>query len=173
MADAGLPVPPGFIVCTGSFEAFLANHEGVEFVRGLTGTLKGAGQSALEQTSALLRDWILSRPVPQAIQEAIRRSYLELGANALVAVRSSAVSEDGETASFAGQYETFLNLQGADAVISHVRECWASLFRPRAIFYRARNGSLHDLRMAVVVQEMALASISGGAYLTVSWGDCK
>jgi pyruvate,water dikinase len=78
-----------------------------------------------------------------------------------VAVRSSAVCEDGDTASFAGQQETFLNVCGSDAVTHSVRECWASFFSPRALFYRAKNGSLADTRMAVVVQEMACAEKSG------------
>src|SRR5262249_5957411 len=69
--------------------------------------------------------------------------------------------EDGTTASFAGQHETFLNIRGANAVVDHVRQCWASLFSPRAMFYRARRGTLHDLCMAVVVQEMALGEKSG------------
>jgi pyruvate,water dikinase len=76
-------------------------------------------------------------------------------------VRSSAVSEDGEAASFAGQQETFLSLRGADAVLHAVRECWASFFTPRAMFYRAQKGVLADVQMAVVVQEMVRAEKSG------------
>jgi pyruvate,water dikinase len=78
-----------------------------------------------------------------------------------VAVRSSAVSEDGEAASFAGQQETFLSLRGVDAVLHAVRECWASFFTPRAMFYRAQKGVLADVQMAVVVQEMVRAEKSG------------
>ena len=76
-------------------------------------------------------------------------------------MRSSAVGEDGEGASFAGQQETFLNVRGDDAVARDVRECWASFFAPRALFYRAQKGTLSDTRMAVVVQEMVLAEKSG------------
>ncbi len=76
-------------------------------------------------------------------------------------MRSSAVGEDGETASFAGQQETFLNVRGDEAVARDVRECWASYFAPRALFYRAQKGTLSDTRMAVVVQEMVLAEKSG------------
>ena len=79
----------------------------------------------------------------------------------LVAVRSSAVSEDGLTASFAGQQESYLNVPGGDAVLDRVRECWASFFSPRALFYRAQKAVLADTRMAVVVQEMVQADKSG------------
>ena len=79
----------------------------------------------------------------------------------LVAVRSSAVSEDGHTASFAGQQESYLNVSGGDAVLDRVRECWASFFSPRALFYRAQKAVLADTRMAVVVQEMVQADKSG------------
>ena len=84
-----------------------------------------------------------------------------MGDHTRVAVRSSAIGEDGETASFAGQQETFLNLRGADAVLQAVRDCWASFFSPRAMFYRAEKGDITDTRMAVVVQEMVLADRSG------------
>jgi pyruvate,water dikinase len=76
-------------------------------------------------------------------------------------VRSSAVSEDGGTASYAGQQETYLNVRGAEAVVHHVRQCWGSFFSPRALFYRAQKGALSDTSMAVVVQEMVAADKSG------------
>ena len=70
-------------------------------------------------------------------------------------------SEDGLTASFAGQQESYLNVRGGDAVLDRVRECWASFFSPRALFYRAQKAVLADTRMAVVVQEMVQADKSG------------
>jgi pyruvate,water dikinase len=71
------------------------------------------------------------------------------------------VAEDSETASFAGQQETFLNVDGADRVVSSIRSCWASFFSTRALFYRAQKGAIADLRMAVVVQRMVAAEKSG------------
>ena len=79
----------------------------------------------------------------------------------MLAARSRAVSEDGQTASFAGQQESYLNVRGGDQVLHRVRECWASFFSPRALFYRARKAVLADTRMAVVVQEMVQADKSG------------
>jgi len=161
MAGVGLPVPPGFIVCAASFQAFLESCDAPAFIRGCLSGLDVNDPGALDGASTALRTLILSKPMPDTIAQAIHEAYLGLGADALVAVRSSAASEDGETASFAGQHETFLNVQGINAVTGHVRQCWASLFSPRAMFYRARQGSLSDTRMAVVVQEMVLGETSG------------
>jgi pyruvate,water dikinase len=78
-----------------------------------------------------------------------------------VAVRSSACAEDSEAASFAGQQETYLHVRGGDQVRARIRDCWASFFSERALFYRAEKGSLDDLDMAVVVQRMVAADLAG------------
>jgi pyruvate,water dikinase len=90
----------------------------------------------------------------------IAAAYERLGAGP-VAVRSSACAEDSETASYAGQQETYLNVVGADDVCTRVVDCWASFFSERALFYRAQKGSLEDLQMAVVVQQMLDPEKSG------------
>ena len=161
MARAGLPVPPGFVVCSAAFQAFLESDGGVERVEALTSGLDVDDDLALELASVSLREFILSRTIPPSLEARIRDAYRNFGVDALVAVRSSAASEDSETASFAGQQETFLNVVGADCVAGRVRECWASFFTPRALFYRARKGVLSDTRMAVVIQEMVQADKSG------------
>jgi pyruvate,water dikinase len=76
-------------------------------------------------------------------------------------VRSSACAEDSEAASYAGQQETYLYVRGVDEVLVRVRDCWASFFSERALFYRRRKGSLDDLDMAVVVQRMVNADVAG------------
>jgi pyruvate,water dikinase len=176
MAGAGLPVPPGFVVCAATFRDFLDCHDGGDLIGHATRDLDVHADAALQRASEQIRRLILSNPLAEVTQQAIRSAYLELGTTsletgapttatpttgALVAVRSSAVSEDGEAASFAGQQETFLSLRGADAVLHAVRECWASFFTPRAMFYRAQKGVLADVQMAVVVQEMVRAEKSG------------
>lgn len=181
MARAGLPVPPGFVVGSAAFCDFLDCHDGVDLIGHATRDLDVHDDAALQRASEQIRRLILSHPLAEVTQQAIRSAYLELGttsletaaptteapttvapaSGALVAVRSSAVSEDGEAASFAGQQETFLSLRGADAVLHGVRECWASFFTPRAMFYRAQKGVLTDVQMAVVVQEMVRAEKSG------------
>jgi pyruvate, water dikinase len=161
MAGAGLPVPPGFVVCSAAFRDFLDRHDGVNLIAHAAKGLDVHDDTALQRASEQIRRLILSSPLAEVTQQAIRNAYLELGTEALVAVRSSAVSEDGEAASFAGQQETFLSLRGAGAVLHAVRECWASFFTPRAMFYRAQKGVLADIQMAVVVQEMVRAEKSG------------
>jgi pyruvate,water dikinase len=130
----GLPVPPGFVVSSDALQRVVDT----ERLRGLARAGDHDGAQALVHKTAA--------------PEAVRGAYDELGG--LVAVRSSACAEDSEAASFAGQQETFLNVLGSAEVSRHVVECWASFFAERALFYRARKGSLDDLRMAVVVQRM-------------------
>jgi pyruvate,water dikinase len=161
MSAAGLPVPPGFVVCATAFETYFEQCGGAKLARELVGTLNVSSDPALEEASRKLRGIILEHPLPSPTADAIDRCYRQLGTDALVAVRSSAVAEDSETASFAGQQETFLNVRGAGDVRQYVRECWASFFAPRALFYRATKGVLSDTRMAVVVQEMISAEKSG------------
>jgi pyruvate, water dikinase len=161
MATAGLPVPPGFVVTADAFRLFLESCDGASFVAGATGALDMDDMAAVEKASDGIRSLIVTTPIPPTIAEGIRAAHEQLEQGELVAVRSSAVSEDGSTASFAGQQETYLNVHGADAVLQRVRECWASFFSPRALFYRKQKGVLGDTRMAVVVQEMVLADTSG------------
>jgi pyruvate,water dikinase len=99
--------------------------------------------------------------MPDEIADAIKKAYRELGGG-FVAVRSSATAEDLPDASFAGQQSTFLNIRGEDAVIAAVQNCWASLFEPRAIFYRCENNYDHlDVGIAVPVQTMVQSEASG------------
>ncbi len=161
MSRAGLPVPPGFVVCAGAFQEFLAQRVGVERFLSIARELDVDDSAALDRASSEMRGFILDGGLPPAIDGVVRDAYCAVGSDALVAVRSSAVSEDGDSASFAGQQETFLNVRGAGEVARRVQECWASFFSPRALFYRARKGALTDTGMAVVVQEMVEADKSG------------
>ena len=160
MTAAGLPIPRGFVVCAAAFQAFLEQSAADRRLVELTAGLDVHDHPALEAASSEICAIIERTPLPTVMLEAIRHACHSLGAET-VAVRSSAVSEDGEAASFAGQQETFLNVRGAEAIGRCVRSCWASFFAPRALFYRAQKGTLTDTRMAVVVQEMVLADRSG------------
>ena len=161
MAAAGLPVPPGFVVAAGAFHDFLESCGGALLIARLTKDLDVDDRQAVEQAAERIQDLIVSTPLPADLACAILAAHGRLEDADLVAVRSSAVSEDGLTASFAGQQETYLNVRGGDAVLERVRECWASFFSPRALFYRAQKAVLSDTRMAVVVQEMVPADKSG------------
>jgi pyruvate,water dikinase len=160
LGRAGFPVPPGFVVCTPAFETFLDEASGHEFLRARMADIRTDDQRSVAVVAHAIREFILTRPLPARVDEHIRRGYEQLGGSA-VAVRSSAVGEDGEGASFAGQHDTFLGVRGADAVTKYVRECWASFFTERALFYRSHKGTLTDPRVAVVVQEMVPADASG------------
>jgi pyruvate,water dikinase len=143
MTALGLPVPPGFVVASWVLES------SVDAAR--LRALAAAGDSAAAEE-------LVGGSAPPS--EAILGAYAELGEGA-VAVRSSACAEDSDTASYAGQQETFLNVSGGAEVCRRVVACWASFFSERALFYRARKGSLDDLRMAVVVQQMVEPRKSG------------
>lgn len=161
MAAAGLPVPQGFVVASAAFHDFLASSGADDLIAQLTGDLDVDDTHAVERAARRIQEHIIATPLPPHLAESIRTAHERLEHGELVAVRSSAVSEDGLTASFAGQQESYLNVAGSDAVLERVRECWASFFSPRALFYRAQKGVLSDTRMAVVVQEMVQADRSG------------
>jgi pyruvate,water dikinase len=154
MRAAGMAVPPGFVVTTSAFEASLAEH-------GVLGQVEDPAASVEK-----LRQTVLETPLADELRDQITSAYAGLGPDPFVAVRSSASAEDGESASFAGQQETFLNVRGIDQVLEKVVECWASFFSERAIFYRQRKGSLADLGMAVVVQQQIGSEKSGVMFTT-------
>jgi pyruvate,water dikinase len=141
MTAEGLPVPPGFVVPS---EALA---EAVDAER-LAALARAGDHEAAQQ--------LVQAVEPLEVDDA----YTQLGGGP-VAVRSSACAEDSDTASYAGQQETFLNVRGAAEVRRRIADCWASFFSERALFYRARKGSLDDLRMAVVVQQMVAPEKSG------------
>jgi pyruvate,water dikinase len=143
MTAQGLPVPRGFVVAAGVLEASVDAR-----------TLRGLAVARDHEAAQAL---VLQAEPPR---EAITEAYERLGGG-LVAVRSSACAEDSEAASYAGQQETYLNVPGAAEVCRRVVDCWASFFSDRALFYREKKGSLEDLRMAVVVQEMVEPEKSG------------
>ena len=166
MARAGLPVPPGFVVCTTAFRHFLAAHQLEGRLHALLGQVDATRERDLRAVSATIRHLILELPMPEPLATSIAAAYRALGNAPRVAVRSSAAAEDSQAASFAGQQETYLNVQGEDEVLRRVRACWASLFTPRALFYRGHKTSVTDIDMAVVVQEM-IAPEKAGVMFTV------
>src|SRR5947207_12111167 len=168
MAAEGLPVPPGFVVPA----YVLEQSVDVEQLRALALAQDYEGAQALVHRARPPREVIISSyerlggkvfPSDQ-LSEASRESGV-VGLHIKVAVRSSACAEDSETASYAGQQETYLNTLGGEEVCARMVDCWASFFSERAIFYRARKGSLADLGMAVVVQKM-LDPVKSGVIVT-------
>lgn len=155
-----IPVPPGFIVTTQSYFHFLDESGLRAKIREILKKLDADDNRQLDKSATRIKELISKARMPQTIEDEIREAYEKLGG--LVAVRSSATAEDLPEASFAGQQRTFLNIQGEADVIAAVQGCWASLFEPRAIFYRAQHGLNHiKVGIAVVVQRMVQSRRSG------------
>lgn len=148
----GFPVPPGFVVTTDAYRAFVAAN-------GLDEALAEADLEGARQVRMAFRE----AEMPPEIAAAISRAYRAMGAGP-VAVRSSAVAEDGDDASFAGQHETILDVTGEEALLTAVRQCWASLWSERALTYRRARGIETEPAMAVVVQRMVKADRAGVAF---------
>jgi len=160
MTSDGLPVPPAFIVTAETYRAFIEEtgiDEELFDVIDVDTDDSGALADAAERAQELIQE----TPIPADIREEVLTAYEEIGTETPVAVRSSATAEDLPSASFAGQQETFLNVTGED-LLDRVRECWASLFTQRALYYRNEQGFADDIvNIAVVVQEMVAAEKSG------------
>jgi pyruvate,water dikinase len=162
MVAAGLPVPPGFHITTGAYRRYVdENHLG-DAILSAAAQAQVNDPATLDRASEQIQSLIAQGAIPGDIAEMIRQWYGELGADAPVAVRSSATAEDLPGMSFAGQLETYLNVRGGDEVIHAVKRCWASLWTGRAIGYRQRQGIRpEDVSIAVVVQQLVAAEVAG------------
>jgi pyruvate,water dikinase len=161
MTRAEIPVPPGFIVTADAYFDFLEEAKLNDKIRNLLEILDPSNGRQLHQIAGQIKQLILDADMPPVLANKIRQAYIEMG-QGLVAVRSSATAEDLPTASFAGQQSTFLNVRGEEGVVAAVQECWASLFEPRAIFYRQQQGFDHfKVGIAVPVQKMVQSQASG------------
>lgn len=188
LTKASLRVPKAFCVTTEAYRTFIDANS---LQRSILGALDGLNYddvTELERRAAGIRQIIIATDIPAEIDEAIRQALAaleaELGDNLSVSVRSSATAEDLPGTSFAGQQDTYLHVAGPDAVVQHVRRCWASLWTDRAISYRHRQGFEHaDVLLAVVVQEMFPSEVAGvmftanpvngntgEIFLNTSWG---
>ncbi len=147
MTQVKLPVPPGFVVTSAAFAATVDEEK----LRACCRAKNMAGARAIVATAT----------PPVAL---VTEHFSTL--KGLVAVRSSACAEDSEGASYAGQQETYLNVDGLNVVLEKIVECWLSFFTDRAVFYRTEKGSLEDIAMAVVIQQM-LDSKKSGVLFTV------
>jgi pyruvate,water dikinase len=167
MLKAGIRVPPGFAVTTDSYLEFITEAGIVNEIQNILAAVAPDDVASLDDASAKIRSLIENAPMPSAIADAIREGYAGLCEKCQVedlpvAVRSSATAEDLPTASFAGQQDTYLWVKGLDQVIRMAQSCWASLFTPRAISYRARMNFPHEkVLISVGVQKMVNARAAG------------
>ncbi len=181
MVRAGLPIPPGFIVTTESYEKFIKENGLDERIKQILAGTDLEDPKALKEASQQIEALIVGAEIPTEVERAIKDAYEELSIGkevkrlggialdiiragreeAWVAVRSSATAEDLATASFAGQMRTLLNIKGILKLLMAIKECWASLFTPRAIFYRKQQGIEATPSMGVIVQKMVDSDKSG------------
>ena len=167
LTQAGIPVPPGFVVTAQAYEYFMDEAGINDKVMSILDEIDINDTKALQAAAEEIKKIIIDSPIPDDLVMFIREYYNELCQrvgedDTDVAIRSSATAEDLPEASFAGQQDTFLHVSGDDEVIEYIRKCWASLFEARAIFYREENNFEHSkVYIAVVVQKMAIADKAG------------
>lgn len=190
MTNAKLPIPYGFIITSNAYFYFIKESKIQNKIKELLAIINYNHTHELQQASFHIKNLILNSPVPQDLINEILHYYSKLVGKensyfrkekgilsrsiegvkslykpALVAVRSSATAEDLPGASFAGQQETYLNVLGENRLIQKIRECWASLFTERAIYYRHEQGFDHfKVGLAAVVQRMVQSNKSGIAF---------
>jgi len=163
---AGLAVPDGFAVGADAFRAFVDETGLASTIEAAVARAAGGDPDRLDAAAKTISESMRFAPLPDAVEAEVSARHEELvraagGAEPAVAVRSSALGEDSAEATFAGQQESFLWLRGLDEVLDAVRDCWASLYTPRAIGYRARLGAGPEPAMGVTVQLMVDAERSG------------
>ena len=167
MSKADLPVPESFIVTADAFWKFVKETKIKEDIFNILSGLDVNNDANLKRCSNRVRELFTKVDIPIDLEVDVLNAYKELSERAgkkeeFVAVRSSATAEDLPEASFAGQQETFLNVHTEKDLLKKVKKCWSSLYTPRAIFYREKQGFPHDkVALAVVVQRMVHSEVSG------------
>ncbi|MGA8710032.1 MAG: PEP/pyruvate-binding domain-containing protein, partial [Thermoplasmata archaeon] len=161
----GLPVPPGFILTTEAYDAFVEQTALKTEIPAALASIVAERADTIEAASVRIRRAFESVPFPPALQKELETAYetfVRQFAVRFCAVRSSATAEDLEGASFAGLQDTYLNVTGTDQVVASVRKCWGSLFTPRVLIYRHRKVfDQSAVRLAVLIQKMVDATVSG------------
>jgi len=167
LTQAGIPVPPGFVVTAETYEKFMEDSGINDKVLDILSKIDINDTKALQAAAEEIKGIITDTPIPDDMTLLITEAYNQLCQrvgedDTDVAIRSSATAEDLPEASFAGQQDTFLHVSGDEEVMEYIRKCWASLFEARAIFYREENNFEHSkVLIAVVVQKMAIADKAG------------
>jgi pyruvate,water dikinase len=168
LSRAGVAVPGGFATTAAAYREFLAQGALDQEIYAKLRTLDVEDVDALNRCGAEIRAALRSKPLPAALTDAITIAWKQLagGEDISVAVRSSATAEDLPEASFAGQQETLLNVTGLDAVLSGIREIYASLFNDRAIAYRVHRSFSHrDVALSVGVQRMVRSDLGAAGVI--------
>lgn len=155
-------IPNGYVIMTDSFNEFLIENNIKEEIQKIIKKCDINDEKNIQDNSEEIIKIISKATMSDAIKKDIIKSYDKLNCK-YVAVRSSATSEDGKSQAWAGQLESFLNVNKTN-IIECIKNCWSSVFSPRALFYRIKNKDISDLKVAVVVQKMVQSDISGVSF---------
>ncbi|MBI3368141.1 MAG: phosphoenolpyruvate synthase, partial [Burkholderiales bacterium] len=172
LSQSGVRVPGGFATTAHAFREFLRHGGLTDKINARLARLNIDDLKALAEAGAQIRQWVVDAPFPPAFEAAVREAFAKLtadGPEASFAVRSSATAEDMPDASFAGQQETFLNVQGIADVLHRMKEVFASLYNDRAISYRVHKGYTHaEVALSAGVQRMVRSDLgSAGVIFTI------
>lgn len=165
MTKLGLPIPSGFAITVLAYDIFLRENNLDKTIYEILEGVDVNNPTQLEEVSKTIQKIIKKSSIPNIVVKEIVNSYSRISSifrKPYVAVRSSATAEDMPTTSFAGQQSTFLNVKGENNLLNAVRDCWASLFTARSIFYRVQNKIPHrKVKISVIVQKMVQSEASG------------
>ena len=173
LSKSNINVPGGFATTSDAFRFFIHETQLETKIHDVLDKLDVHNVSALKEAGNQIRQWIYDATIPQELEDAIRSAYKKLvkqyGEQASYAVRSSATAEDLVDASFAGQQETYLNIQGEDAIVNAIQAVFASLYNDRAIAYRVHHGFEHDdVALSAGIQLMVRSDLgSSGVMFTL------
>ncbi|MEH7336378.1 phosphoenolpyruvate synthase [Neobacillus drentensis] len=158
----GIQVPEGFCVTTVGYQQAIEQNETYHALLNQLTLLKVQDRDQIGEISRMIRQIIMEVEIPSDVVKEVTHYLFQLGDEHAYAVRSSATAEDLPHASFAGQQDTYLNIFGKEAILKHIKKCWASLFTDRAVIYRLQNGFDHSqVYISVIVQRMVFPQASG------------
>jgi rifampicin phosphotransferase len=158
----GIQVPDGFCVTTAGYQKSIEHNETFQTLVEKLTCLKIENQKQISEISRKIRQIIMETDIPSDVVSEVVTYLARFGEKHAYAVRSSATAEDLPHASFAGQQDTYLNIIGKEAILEHIKKCWASLFTDRAVVYRMQNGFDHQqVYLSVIIQRMVFPQASG------------
>ncbi|MCX6704976.1 MAG: PEP-utilizing enzyme, partial [Candidatus Woesebacteria bacterium] len=165
MTKVGFPVPNGFAITINAYDSFLTENEIAKKIYEILASTDVNDPAQLGSASSRIQKMVINGKLPDDVSRDVITAYKKLSGSfkkALVAVRSSATAEDAGTTSFAGQQASFLNVTGEASLLMNVKECWASLFTARSIYYRVENKIKHEsVKISVIVMKMVQSEVSG------------
>ena len=155
-------IPNGYVIMTDVFDRFLNENNVKEKIQEMINTCNIDDEKDIENKSNEIVQIISKCYISDSIKKEIIENYKKLNCE-YIAVRSSATSEDGKNHAWAGQLETFLNVNEKN-IMESIKKCWSSISSSRAIFYRIKNTDISDISVAVIVQKMLQSDVSGVAF---------